>query len=53
MVQINSTVTIRTTFFDVPISTGVDPSGNPTYDLDFSNIGTGYQRVNYVGIIGY
>ena len=53
MTQINSTISIRTTFFDVPVSAGVDASGNPTYDLDFSNIGTGRQRINYVGILGY
>lgn len=53
MAQINSTVTIRTTFFDIPISTGVDASGNPTYDLDFNNLGTGRQRINYIGILGY
>ncbi len=53
MVEVNSTVSIGTTFFDVPITSGVDATGNPTYDLDFSQIGSGRQEVKYVGIIGY
>ena len=31
----------------------VDANGNPTYDLDFSNIGSGRQEIKYVGILGY
>ena len=53
MVEANATVTIRTTFFDVPVTTGADADGNPTYDLDFSNIGSGRQKIKYVGILGY
>lgn len=53
MIEINATVSIRTTFFDVPVTSGVDANGNPTYDLDFSNIGSGRQEIKYVGILGY
>lgn len=53
MVEVNATVTIRTTFFDVPVSAGVDEEGNTVYGLDFSNIGTGRQKIKYVGILGY
>lgn len=53
MVEVNATVSIRTTFFDIPVTSGVDANGNPTYDLDFSNIGSGRQKIKYVGILGY
>lgn len=53
MVEVNATVSIRTTFFDIPVTSGVDANGNPTYDLDFSNIGSGRQEIKYVGILGY
>jgi hypothetical protein len=53
MVEVNATVSIRTTFFDIPVTSGVDAEGNPTYDLDFSNIGSGRQEIKYVGILGY
>lgn len=53
MIEVNATVSIRTTFFDVPVTSGVDANGNPTYDLDFSNIGSGRQEIKYVGILGY
>ncbi len=53
MIEVNATVSIRTTFFDIPISSGVDANGNTTYDLDFNNIGSGRQEIKYVGIIGY
>lgn len=53
MIEVNATVSIRTTFFDIPISSGVDANGNATYDLDFNNIGSGRQEIKYVGIIGY
>jgi hypothetical protein len=46
-------LSIRTTFFDIPVTSGVDANGNPTYDLDFSNIGSGRQKIKYVGILGY
>jgi len=53
MVQVNAAVSIRTTFFDVPVTLGVDANGEPVYELDFSNIGTGRQQVKYAGILGY
>ncbi len=53
MVEVNATVSIRTTFFDIPVTSGVDSDGNQTYDLDFSNIGSGRQEIKYVGILGY
>lgn len=53
MVEINAKISIRTTFFSVPVTTGVDANGDSTYDLDFSNIGSGRQEIKYVGILGY
>ena len=53
MIEVNATVSIRTTFFDIPVSAGVDANGNPTYALDFDNIGSGRQEIKYVGILGY
>ncbi len=53
MVEVNATISIRTTFFDVPVSSGVDAEGNPIYELEFGNIGSGRQEVKYVGILGY
>ena len=53
MIEVNATVSIRTTFFDIPVSAGVDANGNPTSALDFDNIGSGRQEIKYVGILGY
>lgn len=53
MVEVNAEVSIRTTFMNVPIATGVDKDGNTTYDLDFSRIGSNRQKVRYVGMISY
>lgn len=53
MVQINATVSIRTTFFNIPVATGVDENGNSTYELDFSRLGSDRIDIKYVGIMGY
>ncbi len=53
IVEVNATVSIRTTFFDVPVTSGVDANGDPTYELDFSKIGSGRQQIDYVGVLGY
>lgn len=53
MVEVNATASIKTTFFNVPVSTGVDAAGNPIYDLDFGRIGADRQNLKYVGILGY
>ena len=53
MVEVNATVSIRTTFFNVPVTAGVDADGNETYELDFGNIGSDRQKIKYVGILGY
>ena len=52
MVQSSAVVNVRTTFFSVPVST-TDASGNTTYGLDFSNIGSGWQQVKYTSVLGY
>lgn len=53
MVEVKAEISIRTTFFNVPVETGVDANGNTMYDLNFSNIGTGRQNIKYVGILSY
>ena len=53
MVEVNATVSIRTTFFNVPVTAGVDADGNETYELDFGNIGSDRQKIKYVGVLGY
>ena len=53
MAKITGTISIRTTFFDIPVSTGVNADGDPIYELNFENIGTGRQKINYTGILGY
>ncbi len=53
MIEVNATVSIKTTFFSVPISSGMDANGNPIYDLDFSKIGSDRQIIKYIGILGY
>jgi hypothetical protein len=51
MVQINAKVNVGTTFFDIP--SAHTEAGNTTYDLNYSNIGSGKQSIRYVGINGY
>lgn len=53
MIQVSATAHIRTTFFDVPVQSGIDSQGNAVYELNFSNIGSGKQNVKYVGVSGY
>lgn len=53
MVQISATISVRTTFFNIPIESGIDNSGKSTYSLDYSNIGTGRQKIKYTSILGY
>lgn len=53
MIEMNGKVSVRTTFFSVPVSAGVDAAGNTVYSLDFGNIGTGRQSIQYIGILGY
>lgn len=53
MIGANAKISIKTTFFDVPVASGVDASGNPVYTLDFGNIGDGRRSINYAGFLGY
>ena len=53
MVEVNATVSVRTTFFNVPVSKGVDSEGKPVYELDFSRIGSDRLNLDYVGIMSY
>ena len=53
MIGINADIKVKTSFLDVPVSAGVDSSGNTTYDLDFTKIGTGERIIHYKGIMGY
>ncbi len=47
MLQVSATVSIRTSFLDV-----VTTNGNGI-ELDYSNLGTGRQKIKYLGINGY
>lgn len=52
VIETTATVNVRTTFFSVPVTTtGTD--GNVTYSLDFSNIGSGKQKIKYTSVLGY
>ena len=53
MIEANASISVKSTFFNIPIITGVDENGNTTYDIDFGNISSGRQKINYIGIIGY
>ncbi len=53
MIGINADIKVKTSFLDVPVSAGVDSSGNTTYELDFTKIGTGERIIHYKGIMGY
>ena len=51
-----SSQTIRTTSAKTEINKKVrnlSPNGNTTYTFDYSQIGTGRQKVSYVGMISY
>ena len=43
---------VRTTFFQVPVTT-VNVDDETSYELDFSRIGTGYQKLKYSSVLGY
>ncbi|MBR5349050.1 MAG: Tad domain-containing protein [Lachnospiraceae bacterium] len=53
MVGIDASIKVKTSFLDVPVSTGVDSFGNTTYGLDFTKLGTGERIIHYKGIMGY
>lgn len=52
VIKASAGVNVKTTFFSVPVTT-VDSSGNMSVELDYSNIGTGWQKVKYQSVIGY
>lgn len=52
VIKVSAGVNVKTTFFSVPVTT-VDSSGNTSVELDYSNIGTGWQKVKYQSVIGY
>ena len=52
VIQVSADVNVRTTFFSVPVTT-VDSAGNTSVELDYSNIGTGWQKIKYQSVIGY
>jgi hypothetical protein len=52
VIQTTANVNVRTTFFSVPVST-VSEDGNISYELDFSNIGSGKQKIKYTSVLGY
>lgn len=53
MVQLSATITVRTTFFNIPIESGLSDDGKTMYSLDYSNIGTGKQKIKYKSVLGY
>ena len=52
MVQVSAAIDVRTTFFSVPVVTS-PAAGGAAYQLDYSKIGTGWQRLKYTSILGY
>lgn len=52
MIQSKAAINVKTTFFSVPIVT-TDADGEETYELDFSTIGAGTQKIEYISILGY
>ena len=53
MTEVNADISIKTTFFNVPVVSNVDGNGNNSYELDFSRIGSDTQHMKYTGISGY
>ena len=53
LVEINAAVSVKTTFFNVPVASSVDSNGKTTYDFDFSRIGADRLSIGYVGLNGY
>ena len=52
VVTATAEVSVRTTFFQVPVAT-VHADNETSYELDFSRIGTGYQKLKYSSVLGY
>ena len=52
VVTATAEVSVRTTFFQVPVTT-VHADNETSYELDFSRIGTGYQKLKYSSVLGY
>ena len=52
VVTATAEVSVRTTFFQVPVTT-VNVDDETSYELDFSRIGTGYQKLKYSSVLGY
>ena len=52
VVTATAEVSVRTTFFQVPVTT-VHADNKTSYELDFSRIGTGYQKLKYSSVLGY
>lgn len=52
VVTATAEVSVRTTFFQVPVTT-VHADNGTSYELDFSRIGTGYQKLKYSSVLGY
>ena len=52
VVTATAEVSVRTTFFQVPVTT-VNADNETSYELDFSRIGTGYQKLKYSSVLGY
>lgn len=53
MIEVKANISVRTTFFSVPVNVGQNANGSTSYTLDYGNIGSGRQKVSYIGINGY
>lgn len=53
MIEVKANISVRTTFFSVPVNVGQNTDGSTSYTLDYGNIGSGRQKVSYIGINGY
>lgn len=52
MMQVSATVSVRTTFLNIPVKT-VDEDGKQTVKLDYSRIGQGRHMITYQSAFGY
>ncbi len=53
MAEINATVSVKTTFFNIPTVSNRMDGSSAVNNLSFSNIGNSWQQIKYVGISGY
>lgn len=53
LLKATGTVDVKTTFFNVPVTSGCDAEGKVNYILDYSRIGSSWQKIQYIGVLGF